>query len=85
MVMWLRVGRLRLAATCLRTANRRAILETMNTSTERFVVVPAAQLDDLLELSRLAVDQLPDSDPLALALRGANAQVRVASVLEPGR
>jgi len=57
----------------------------VTTSTDRFALVPAGQLDDLLELSRMAVDRLPDTDPLTSALRGAAAQVRAVAVLEPGR
>lgn len=58
---------------------------TVDTSTDRFVLVPYRELDDLLELSRRAVDRLPDADPLTSALRGANAQVRSVAVLEPGK
>ena len=47
------------------------------------VVVNARHLDDLLELSRLASERLPDGDPLATNLRGATAQVRFGAVLEP--
>ena len=82
---WPRAGRLRLSGNRLHPANRYAMMGTVNASTDRYALVPAGQLDDLLELSRMAVDRLPDTDPLTSALRGATAQVRVAAVLEPGR
>lgn len=82
---WPRVGRLRLAGNRLQYANGYAMMGGVDTSIDRFALVPAGQLDDLLELSRLAVDRLPETDPLASALRGATAQVRIAAVLEPGR
>lgn len=78
-----RPGWLRRSYGRLRTANKCAMMGGVNTSTDRFALVPAGQLDDLLELSRLAVDRLPDSDPLTLALRGATSQVRSVAVLEP--
>jgi hypothetical protein len=49
----------------------------------RLVVIPAAQLDDLLELSRLAADRLDDIDPLRLALIGAVGAVRLSAIVEP--
>jgi len=55
----------------------------MNALDGRLVVVNARHLDDLLELSRLASERLPDGDPLATNLRGATAQVRFGAVLEP--
>lgn len=82
--MWPQVGRLRLAARRLHPANRYVMMSTVNTSTDRFALVPAGQLDDLLELARLAVDRLPDSDPLTTALRGSAAQIRSVAVLDPG-
>lgn len=53
----------------------------MNT-TDAIVLVKARTLDDLTELARLAVERLPESDPLVTALRGAIAQVRTESVAE---
>lgn len=64
----------------------RAVCDTvtpMNALDGRLVVVNARHLDDLLEMARLAVDRLPDTDPLASHLRGAVAQVRLGAVLEP--
>lgn len=55
----------------------------MNATDGRLVVVPAARLDDLLELARLAADRLPEHDALTTALAGAAAQVRSDSILEP--
>ncbi len=51
--------------------------------TDRLVVVRADRLDDLCELARAAADQLPDTNPLVSALRGAVAEVRIGSVMEP--
>jgi hypothetical protein len=48
----------------------------------RLVVVPADELDDLLELTRMATDRLPD-DPLTSALVASAAQVRSSAVIEP--
>lgn len=81
---WPTVGRLRLVGKRLRTANRCAILSSVSISTDRLVLVPAAQLDDLLELARLLAERLPETDSLASALRGSTAQVRSVAVLEPG-
>lgn len=69
----------------LRTANKCVMMVAVDTSTDRFVLVPHRELDDLLELSRLAAERLPDTDPLASALRGSRAQVRSIAVLEPGK
>lgn len=55
----------------------------MESMTERLVLVPAAHLDDVLELARLAAERLPPTDPLALALKGAVAQLRSEAVPEP--
>lgn len=52
----------------------------------RYVAVDAKALDDVLELSARACDQLQRlsaNDPLPSALRGSIAQVRTSSVLEP--
>ena len=50
---------------------------------DRLVVVSAAQLDDLLELARLAVARLDVTDPLRSALAGSVSAVRIGSTLEP--
>lgn len=55
----------------------------MNALDGRLVVVNARDLDDLLELSRVAADRLPDGDSIASNLRGAAAQVRCGAVMEP--
>lgn len=49
---------------------------------DRLVVVPAKALDDILELSRLALQHV-DDDVLAGALRGAIANVRLSQLMEP--
>lgn len=68
---------------CLHPANGHGMMEGMDTSTARFALVPTRELDDLLELARLAAGRLPDSDSLGVALRGSAAQVRLVAVLEP--
>lgn len=69
---------------CLHTVNSRAKMVFVNThTTNRFALVPVDQLDDLLELARLAADRLPETDPLVTALRGSAAAVRSLAVLEP--
>ena len=55
----------------------------MNTLDGRLVVVSARDLDDVLELARVASDRLPEHDPIASNLRGAIAQVRTSAVMEP--
>ena len=50
---------------------------------DRLVVVSAAQLDDLLELARLAVARLDVTDPLRSALAGSVSAVRIGATLEP--
>jgi len=55
----------------------------MNALEGRLVLVSASRLDDMLELARLASDRLPAEDPIALALKGAAAQVRSEVVFEP--
>lgn len=56
----------------------------MNALDGRMVVVPAAAVDDLAELARLAADRLEQLDPaLSGSLRGSAAQVRANTVLEP--
>jgi hypothetical protein len=57
-------------------------VRAMNALQGRMVVVPAEALDDLLELTRLATDRLPD-DQLSRSLRASAAQIRVAAVVEP--
>jgi len=52
-------------------------------TTDRLLLIPAAQLDDLLELARLAAARLPEYDALQLALIGAIAEVRISSAYEP--
>lgn len=50
---------------------------------DQLVLIPAAQLDDLLELARLAAERIPDPDPLRAALIGAIGAVRLAATIEP--
>lgn len=51
---------------------------------DRLVVVSARELDDLLELSRLAADRLEGADGLiAKELRGSAAAVRRDALMEP--
>lgn len=57
-------------------------VKAMNALQGRMVVVPAEALDDLLELTRLATDRLPD-DQLSRSLRASAAQIRIAAVVEP--
>lgn len=61
------------------------IMEAMEryVTADRLVLVPAAQLDDLLELARLAADRLPDPDPLRTALTGSISAVRQVATIEP--
>lgn len=53
--------------------------DIMFAATDRWVLVPAGQFDDLLELTRLAVERLPQSDPLTSALAGAVAEIRTSA------
>lgn len=69
-------------AICLHTLRKMASVQTMNALQGRMVVVPADTLDDLLELTRLAAERLPD-DQLAKSLRATASEVRVAAVMEP--
>lgn len=55
---------------------------SMNALDGRLVLVPADQLDDLLELARIATDRLPD-DQLSRSLRAAIGQVRLSQLVEP--
>lgn len=53
---------------------------------DHFVLVRAAALDDLLDLTERAVERLDSvepRDPLQHHLRGAIAEVRAHSLLEP--
>lgn len=50
--------------------------------TDRHVLVPASQLDDLLENVRLAADTIADPR-VADALRAQAAEIRAHSILEP--
>ena len=68
---------------CLHTANGRGMIDGMYASTDRLVLVPAAQLDDLCELARLAAERLPSSDPVRSLLGAAAAEVRYGAILEP--
>ena len=54
----------------------------MNALESRLVLVPAGELDDLLELARLASERM-GSDPVGDALRGSAAAVRMSALLEP--
>lgn len=55
----------------------------MNTAQDGLVIVGARQLDDLLELVRLAADRLGESEPLASALLGQRAAVYQTATMEP--
>lgn len=48
------------------------------------LVVPAAVIDDLLELVNVSVARLASEPALADALRGAAAAARAEMVMEPG-
>lgn len=52
-------------------------------ATDRPVLVDSTALDDLLELVERALTMLPSHDPITAALRGAVAEIRCHSVLEP--
>lgn len=69
----------------LRDRNKRAyhLVVEHNISTDRLVVISATQLDDLLELARLAVDRLDEIDPLRSALAGSISAVRMSATFEP--
>lgn len=75
-------GRIVQFAKCLRGDCGSISVHPMNTTDRRLVLVPADQLDDLLELARVAVDRLPD-DQLSRALRGQISEVRVSALMEP--
>lgn len=58
----------------------------MGMSADHFVLVRAEALGDLLDLTERAIDRLDGlepRDPLQDALRGAVAEVRAHSLLEP--
>lgn len=55
----------------------------MEQTSSGLVLISATRLDELLELSRAAVERLPENDPLASALRGAVAEVRLSAIIEP--
>lgn len=57
-------------------------MPNMNALDGRLVLVPADQLDDLLELARIATERLPD-DQLSKSLRAAVSQVRLSQLVEP--
>ena len=57
-------------------------ITTMNALDGRLVLVPADQLDDLLELARIATERLPD-DQLSKSLKAAVSQVRLSQLVEP--
>lgn len=57
-------------------------MPNMNALDGRLVLVPADQLDDLLELARITTERLPD-DQLCRSLRAAISQVRLSQLVEP--
>lgn len=69
----------------LRDRNKRAyhFVVEPRIAPAQLVVISAQQLDDLLELSRLAVDRLDEIDPLRAALLGSIGAVRMGATLEP--
>ncbi len=70
---------------CWRIVSKSDIVERMEryVTADRLVLVPAAQLDELLELARLAAERIPDPDPLRAALVGAIGAIRQAVIVEP--
>ena len=66
----------------LRAANNPCRVGNVNALEARLVLVPAGQLDDLLELARLASERL-HGDPVGDALRGSAAAVRANALIEP--
>ena len=60
-----------------------SMMDNMAQLQERLVVVPFGALDETLELTRLLLERLPHEDQLAIALRGAAANLRAEAVLEP--
>lgn len=81
---WVIFARQRPKEKCLHGVNTHAMMTRMDiNSTDRLVLVPATQLDDLLELTRHLVDRLPESDPLRWSLLGATSAVRAAATAEP--
>lgn len=76
-------ARPRLRQKCLRGVNRHEKMTLMENTTDRLVLVPMTQLDDLLELARHASERLPEGDPLRWSLQGATSAVRSAATAEP--
>lgn len=68
---------------CLRSVNDAAMMESVDTSVDRWVLVPAKRLDDLLETSRMAADRLPSNDPLTMALKASIADTKISSLVDP--
>lgn len=66
----------------LRNSVRQSKIGSMYAIDGRLVLVPADQLDDLLELARIATERLPE-DQLARSLRAAISQVRLSRSVEP--
>jgi hypothetical protein len=73
----------RLRQKCLRGVNSHEMMTSMENTTERLVLVPMTQLDDLLELARHAIERLPEGDPLRWSLTGSVSAVRSAATAEP--
>ena len=74
-----------LKITCCPQVVERAYDTCVNTH-DHLVLVPARTLGDLLDLTDRAIDRLDGlepRDPLQEALRGAVAEVRTHSLLEP--
>jgi len=69
-------------ARCLQALVSKSNMDSMNALEGRLVLVRADQLDDLLELTRLACDRLPD-DQLARSLKASLGQVRLSQLIEP--
>lgn len=74
---------------CLRKRNRLQdvddadMVPSMESTTNRLVLVPFSALDDTLELTRALIERVPHEDPLGIALRGALANLRAEAILEP--
>lgn len=75
--------RKRHAQRCLHGVNAYGIMDPVIDSTDRLVLVPVTQLDDLLELARLVASRVPETDPLHAALIGAVGAVRQSAIPEP--
>lgn len=59
------------------------MMDSVDTSVDRWVLVPAHRLDDLLEMARMASERLPAQDALTLSLKASIADTRVSSVTDP--